>query len=318
MGSSVSGDEVTDARALQRSLGSLESDIAAKVVAAAADIALVVDGNGVIQDLAVATSDLKREDYRGWLGQRWVETVQIDSRTKVEELLRDAGSDAGVKGREVNQASPEGASIPIRFSAVQVGGDGRVLALGRDLRVVSRLQQRLVDLQRSMEREYARLRHAETRYRVLFQLSSEAILIVDAASLRIVDANPSTLHLLGVQNARLNGKTFADLFDPGVQDEVEQHLAAARATGRATPVSARLGRSGAVVQVSAALFRQETTSHFLVRLTIEGAVSNATASGSRVSEIMERLPEGFVVTDPAGNVLEANSAFLDMAQLASS
>jgi sulfur transfer protein SufE len=46
------------------------------------------------------------------------------------------------------------------------------------------LQQRHVEAQQSMEREYSRLRHAETRYRLLFQLASEAVVIVDAATSR--------------------------------------------------------------------------------------------------------------------------------------
>ena len=45
------------------------------------------------------------------------------------------------------------------------------------LRAQMTLQQRLVSAQMSMERDYWQLKHAQTRYRLLFQVSSEALLI---------------------------------------------------------------------------------------------------------------------------------------------
>ena len=57
------------------------------------------------------------------------------------------------------------------YSLVAAGGDGRVVAFGRDLRAVSTLQQRLIDAQQSLERDYSRIRHVETRYRLLFQMA---------------------------------------------------------------------------------------------------------------------------------------------------
>ena len=52
---------------------------------------------------------------------------------------------------------------------------GRVLALGRNLRTLAVVQQRLVDAQQSMERDYLRLRHAEARYRLLFEAVEEVV-----------------------------------------------------------------------------------------------------------------------------------------------
>ena len=65
------------------------------------------------------------------------------------------------------------------------------MALGRDMRPDMALQQRLVSAQVSMERDYWRLRHVETRYRLLFQQASEPVLILDAAP--AVSYTPPTL-----------------------------------------------------------------------------------------------------------------------------
>ena len=45
--------------------------------------------------------------------------------------------------------------------------------------------------QQAMDREYLRLRQVETRHRLLFQVTSEAVLIVDASNQRVVEANPA-------------------------------------------------------------------------------------------------------------------------------
>ena len=106
-------------------------------------------------------------------------------------MLRDAAEKAPLRWRQVDHPTKNGADVPIRYAALRVAASGRIVAVGRDLRPVAALQQRLVDAQQSMERDYSRLRHAETRYRLLFQIASQPVLIVDANSLKVVEANPA-------------------------------------------------------------------------------------------------------------------------------
>ena len=110
---------------------------------------------------------------------------------------------------------PRSADIPIQYSVVQIGAEGRMVAVGRDLRPSAALQQRLVEAQQSMERDYARLRHVEMRYRLLFQMTPEAILIADAATQKIVEANPAADALLGLGVAAGGavGRTLPDTLD---------------------------------------------------------------------------------------------------------
>ncbi|WP_204319652.1 hypothetical protein, partial [Klebsiella aerogenes] len=69
-----------------------------------------------------------------------------------------------------------GVDLPVSYSLVPLGVQGRMVALGRDLRDVAAVQQRLIDAQQSMERDYLRLRHTEARYRLLFEAVDEAVL----------------------------------------------------------------------------------------------------------------------------------------------
>jgi transcriptional regulator PpsR len=303
-------------RAPKRTLGDLDAEIAAQLIAAAADIALILDAKGVIRDVALGSTELVQEGYDSWVGTPWIEHVTAESRPKVEELLRDAASKAPLRWRQVTHPSKRGADVPVRYTALQIGKSGRIVAIGRDLRTVAALQQRLVDAQQSMEREYARLRHAETRYRLLFQIASQPILIVDANSLKVVEANPAAGQLLNKSIKRLGGRSFPELFEAEGAKALHAHFASVRATGRADEVTAKLHEGKQETVVSASLFRQENASHFLVRLSpvLDGP---AVPKSSKLFSVVENLPDGFVVTDLDRRILTANPAFLDLAELAS-
>ena len=301
-----------------KSLGGLDPEAAATLIAAATDVALIVDGEGVIRDLSFGSEELSQEGYRTWLGQPWAETVTLESRPKVEALLREAASKAVPRWRHINHPSSRGADVPVLYSAVQVGQEGRVVAVGRDLRAVAALQQRLVDAQQSMERDYWRLRHVETRYRHLFQMASEAVLIVDASTQKVVEANPAATQLLGETARRVVGRVFPDGFDAQSTQAVQALLAQVRAAGRGDDVRARTADGSRTFFVSASLFRQENASLFLVRLSpAESDVLPAVVPKTRsILNVVESAPDGFVVTDPEGRILAANSAFVDLVQLA--
>ncbi len=319
-GQDTKSDRRKQAEAAAKALAGLDATGAATLIAATADVALVLDGNGVIRDVTFGSEDLSREGYAKWLGQPWVDTVTVESRPKVEALLRDAAANVASKGRHVNHPSARGADVPILYSAVHVGGNDRVIAVGRDLRALAALQHRLVEAQQSMERDYWRLRQVETRYRLLFQMASEAVLIVDAGNEKVVEANPAASELLGQQVVRLVGRMLAESFDAASGPDVVALLAAVRSTGRADGVRVRpVGRDTEFV-ATATRFAQDKSTFFLIRLAplggdpIDPALPKTQAS---VLRLVENAPDAFVASDPEGHVLTANSAFVDLVQLAS-
>lgn len=305
-------------RAPKRTLGDLDAEVAARLIAAAADIALVVDSKGIIRDVAFGNSDLAAEGLDAWVGQRWIDTVTIESRPKIEELLNAGLSGPAARGRQVNHPSPRGIDIPVRYSVVDTGRNGKIVAVGRDLRTIANLQQRLVEAQQSMEREYARLRHAETRYRLLFQIAAEPVLIVDASTQKIAEANPAAGQLLGKNARKIVGRSFPELFEQPGAKAITAHLAAVRSAGHAEDVKCKLAEGGEEFVVSASLFRQESAAHFLVRLSplkADGQGLNVPPTRSKVFNVVENLPDGFIVTDIDRRVLTANAAFLDLIQV---
>lgn len=298
-------------------LGRLSPEVAGSLITAASDIALVLDRDGAILDVSLGTEELRREGHQSWIGKPWVDVVTVESRPKVMDLIANSGNDASIQFREINHQSAGGADVPVRYSAMQVGQDGTIVALGRDLRNFTNLQQRLVEAQQAMEREYARLRMAETRYRMLFHLASEPVVIVDASSLRVVEVNPAAQRHLELANDRLNNTSILSCLTPDSGEALQTMLRAVQSTGRADETEVVLLAGAKRFRAMASAFRQDNSAYLLVRLApLTGAERPDDAVASRVLGVLEKFPDGFVVINPELKVLEANRAFLDLAQLA--
>jgi transcriptional regulator PpsR len=303
-------------------LSEVDAEAASRLVTASADVALILSpGNpAIIRDIAFGSDEVANEIGTKWIGEPWVDVVSPDSRQKVVELLADAASENTPRRRHINHHSPGSTEdLPILYSATRIGPKGRIVAVGRSLRPIAALQQRLLDTQQSMDREYARLQQAETRHRLLFQVSAEAVLIADATTRKIVEANPAASALLDQPEAALIGRGLVESFDAAGRRALDTLLASVRATGRTDEARAKAARGGAEFLVSAALFREDRSSYFLIRLTprkAAGAAAPATLRSSRVLEIVAASPDAFLVTSVDGRVEYSNRAFLDMVQLA--
>jgi transcriptional regulator PpsR len=302
----------------QAALGDIGSDTMAALLAAATDIAIILDAEGTVRDLACGSEELSAEVAGDWIGKRWADTVTAESRPRIKELLAEASTDTTAPHwQQVDHISQTGAELPVRYFVARL--DARhLIAIGRNLQGIAALQQRLVDAQQSLERDYWRLRQLETRYRLLFRSASDAILIMDPDTGKVVEANPAASLLLAADSRRLVGRGFPEGFDEAGTRAIQSLIAGIRAAGRANDVRARL-RSGTEFQVSGAPVRQESASLILLRLApvdSEGRTQQAAEPRSRLARMVEKAPDGIVLTSQEGRVLSANSAFLDLAQLA--
>ncbi|NBQ07815.1 MAG: transcriptional regulator PpsR, partial [Betaproteobacteria bacterium] len=179
----------------------------------------------------------------------------------------------------------------------------------RNLERLAELQRRLVETQQSVERDYLRLRHIEARYRVLFETSPEAVLMIDAASYRLIEANVGAQALFKDAGKRLVGRDFRECFEVSSQGEVQSLLRTALATGRIEMCSATLMGANVPLTVSATVFRQEGGAQYLVRLTQREASAGSSVdaeSSAVLSEAMEQFPDGWLLTDTSGTVKSVN------------
>ena len=303
--------------AFLHAFSALGAESTASLIAAAADVALLVDETGVIRDVSIGNADLAELPHDDWIGKRWTETVTIESRPKVEALLSNPGGGPVQRWRHVNHPSAQGVDVPMMYSAIQTGPGKQVVAIGRDMRPLATIQQRLISAQQSMERDYLRLRQLETRYRALFQSVSEGVLIVDATTLKIIEANPAAARVLDEAARRLIGRVLADCFDAGSRPGLQSLLDLARAARQADDTRLAIAGSGGQVSVSVSLFRQDSVSLFLVRVAPPASDVDVSAAPTRraVLAAVDRAPDALVVTDPGGRILYANASFVAMAQM---
>ncbi len=312
---SSAASEAAVSATFSNAFSSLAPELAATFVSVASDIALVIDADGVIRNVATAQGVLGSAVHE-WVGKPWADTVTADTRTKVEQSLTEAGSTGTSRRYEVNHRTQPGTDIPMAYSTIRLGEHGPVLAVGRDLRAIAAIQQRFVDSQREMERDYWKLRQAESRYRLLFQVATDAVLVVDGLTLKVQEANAACSALFHRPTAELIGLDMTFAVARRSRAGVEALLASSRSSGRSGEIRAQLDGTARSVHLSATPFRGETGLLLLVRARAVDARESSSESSVRLADFVERMPDAVVIVDSSGRVVMANPAFLGLCGLA--
>lgn len=274
-------------------LSGLAPELASAFVSLASDIALVIGEDGIVTNVAAADAGLALGAGQ-WVGRPWAETVTGGTRRKIEQLLQEVGSHGVSRRREVNHPSATGEDIPISYAALRLGAGGPLLAVGRDLRAVAAIQQRFVEAQREMERDYWRLRQEQSRQRLLAQVASDAVMVVQLPTLLAADANAQAQALFGAPGQPL---------PPPIRDL----LALAQSAGRATEVRTRLQRAADVLalDVSVVPIRPDDAAQPQA-LLVRARPAEAPQPGNAT-------PDAVLVADANGRVLMANAELLYLA-----
>lgn len=304
-----------------RAFASMDANAAARLVSSAAEVALVIDEDGIIRDLSSRLEGRIGDLRDAWIDRAWQDVVAPDSRPKVQALMKDLKTGETTKNREINHIGNDGELIPLGVSISRLNEGGTIIALGRDLKPMSLLQQTLVNVQLNVEREYNRLRQAEMRYRLLFQVASEAMVIADAETDRIIEANPSADILFdGVLGKRGTTRSMFTLVKSESQGDLRSLLASVSATGKTGSRRLRISSdSEEEIEIAATVFREGRRLFYLLRFapSDDGATS-AAESVARAAELslLSRMPDAFVVIDGTNRIVSGNTAFLNFCEVA--
>ncbi len=290
----------------------LDADAAMKLAMVAGDITLVLDDTGTILDTAFDPKEFP--GFEGWEGTNWIETVTVESRPKVMEMLAAARRGEVQHWRQVNHPTREG-DVPIRYAILSVNGGEHRIAFGRDLREAGKLQQRLLQVQQSLERDYMRMRQLEARYRMLFDLSSEPVLIIEAGTLRIREANSAAHTLMGAREGSLPGKKLPALVDKSSREALQTMVGSALSSQNVTPRELIIAKGSQNVVASVAGFTQDRGQFLLLRLTSD--MEGSQSPSSPVLDLIDTMPDGFVITDQNFEIVSANNAFVELVRAAS-
>ena len=290
----------------------LDADAAMKLAMVAGDITLILDDTGTILDAAIDHSEFP--GFENWVGTNWLDTVTDESRSKVMEMLAAARRGEVQHWRQVNHPARDG-DVPIRYALLSVNGGENRIAFGRDMREIGKVQQRLLQVQQTLERDYLRMRQLELRYRLLFELSGEAVLILEAGSLRIRDANPAAHAMLRARAGSLPSKKLLSVIDKSARDAMQSLMGAALASDSVAPITVNISKNASEVQAVATGFRQDRGQFILLRLVQKGVGAGEVTS--RVPELIEEMPDAFVLANSDMEIVHANNAFVELVHAAS-
>lgn len=280
------------------------------------DITLVLDLEGVIEKATLARS-VGNESIVDWIGKPWAEVVDVAAGDKVRRIVEDARTTGVSAFRQINQVFPSGLELPFEFTAVRLENQRSLVAIGKNLKAVAELQSRLVAAQQLMERDYWRLREAENRYRLLFDASNEPVLLVSAATLQLVEANPSAIRAFDLpvgRRGRIVERPFLALAAPRDHAGLAVMFERVRELGRTPGMVVHLGDNAAPWIVRASLTGADSASEIILQCTPATAFEPEAAANADMplEALVERAPDGIAMVDRNGVIKRVNRAFVEM------
>ncbi len=288
----------------------------ANLLSVAADLTLVIGDGDVVKDLAHNLDRTSSEGISAWRGQPIEKIVRVSSRPVVKKMLRSARDGTSSARFDISHLLEGGRDLPIQYSAFRVGHDGQIVLVGRDLRVVAELQSRLLANRQSLEQNAKYQRQSEAHYRLLFETASDAIVIVDAATGKIREANPRAAAILGFSVAGLSGRRFVSLFNKPLLSEVQAMLGGVVASGTPATLNLDHGEDDRRLTLAAELFRAGDLKLVMVRLSQSRAAEGPQPAGDLgLDSLVRNAAEGVLLTDELGKVIWANDSFLSLASI---
>jgi len=296
-------------------LNTVDIDLAAELLALSVDLVLIVSSSGVIEKVINGSKPISNNT--NWLvGKKWLDTVAIDSQPKVNALLKTREDHEEQKWRQVNQEIDGTASLPIQYSTIFFPSNNKLIAIGKDLSGISTLQQKLVESQQEIEREYANLHAIQHRYLQLFNSIDQAYLIVDSQTLKIIEVNKSAGFLVG-DLKKIQGKLFVNLFPAKDHEAIQSYLLESKSGILQSSIQTTLEHLKENVEVSSALLREGNQNVCLVSIKPKSQATHLGTANEQallLSQALEDFQDGFIVCSTNGVILTSNNTFVSMSQ----
>lgn len=297
----------------------LAPEMLGDIIAALADIALVVDETGHIASVITSPESASFENVADW-ELRDIRTILLsESIPKFDRALKSfLAGEATPQPTQLNHTDElRDWGFPVNYTFHRVGPDGSILMLGRDLRPISEMQQQLVKAQMALEQDYEQQREYDTRFHVLMESSRDAFVFIAQGSGRVIEANTLAARLLGRDRGDLTGSTFAQEFEGRRKGEMMDALSAAAVAEGATSVSAQTRKSGKGVRLHPTLFRASGERMLLCRIDqTEGDNPSTSELPRSLNGLFEQGADAIAFTDAEGSLLSVNEAFLELTNAA--
>lgn len=281
------------------------------LLASLADLQLTLNDSHGVQAVNAEGSLLRHLSRDKLIGRPWLELVRESDKALAEEALRLAQADPGSVHR-VDVALLSGSDdepMPASCWLCACAQTQTVQVACRDLRGETALRQQLVNAQRTLEQDYWSNRRLEARYRRMLEMVAEGFLVVDDLSGRVLEANSVAANLLALEEGALVGRVFP----VGLDSDGARALTELQREARSTTAVAQgqiTTTQGHTLSIGVTCLRQGNETRLLIRLA---SVSDNQTDAGIGGDSFETSPDGILVTDDDGVVIDANAAYLDMA-----
>lgn len=290
-------------------------EILGNIIAEVADLGIVISDTGEILSVLVnplydAFRALERFEDRDIRSSLTVESVP-KFENRLEAFLN---GEPEIRPVELNHSNAVGNwEFPIRYSLHRIGPDGAILMLGRDLRPVAEMQQQLVKAQVALEQDYETQREHDTRFRVLMQNTTDAMVFLSAHTGLITEANDYAAELLGSNRDALIGKVFSDAFTARKVGDLIGDLTTQAIAETDAPVATTLRGNGAKLDITPVLFRAAGERILMCRIAPRDTRHEpADVLASNLRALYAASSDAFVFTSEDGSILSANEGFLGL------
>lgn len=297
-------------------LKSLDADAIVTLVGLSADIVFLVDRNHKIIRVTYSDPDIGSYGLAKAVGKSFQDLVTIESVPKVDAMLSGQDSARHARGYQINHSCDGKPDLPVLYSAMSAADLPYTLVVGRELRQQMLDQQRLVQTQMELEADYRELQEAEARYRTAFRVSTIAHVMIDGERKSILDANAAAINLIGGGAAALIGKPFRDLFRKQDRDLLSEAIGEARHSANPVRLETLKTLKGEAIALSLRSYRENGVTNLIVSAwpggdAQEGRRPQEERRTDRTPDLRD-LPEPAVQTSDQGQVLGANTLFLDL------
>ena len=294
-------------------------EILGDIIAEVADLGIVISDKGHVLSILVGPTNKTFQRLEHWEGKDIRSALTIESVSKFDARL-DAflNKEKVVRPVELNHTDDVGQwEFPVRYSFHRIGPDGAILMLGRDLRPIAEMQQQLVKAQLALERDYEAQREYDTRFRVLMDSTSDAVVFVSVQTGEVTEANQTAAQLLDRPREKLIGASFAGCFEPRKRGDLIDILANHAISDQQIGETSELRAKGTSISILPTLFRTSGDRVLLCRLR------PADEGDALVDDLARNLgglytegPEAIVFVADDGAIISANDAFLGLVDVA--
>lgn len=290
------------------SLSPAAMQISAQAILASADIVFVLWPDGEIADVTTGASSRIKIATDGLLGISVSEIAEGEGQLALEEIVKAARQGAESRSVRVVHSAKLAELTGAKYSAHLAEDGKRVILIGKLSDCGAQFVGRFVENEIQQSR-IPNIEQSRVKYEKLFEASPEGIIIVDAISGEVTEANRKAAEILSDSDANLVGTELRSYF----MEEFDAIFPSVINVSAPTEIILK-SISGSTCCLICSFIRLFDRAVVLVRLmSLQPAIDeNGARSHDHVLQLVQHTSIPIVLADEEANALWGNAAFSDL------